>query len=133
MLEYDRIDISEGIGINKINVWKERNICHYWYFKDVGFKYEPYLCNGCHNLMQKAMHFNDFHFCYMSKDDAISIMNNYNLVDKKGVFSFFFSLYKRWLSTTLLNTIPLKKFFINETEMWHWIEKNNAMKMIKKD
>ena len=41
------------------------------------------------------MHFNDFHFCYMSKDDAISIMNNYNLVDKKGVFSFFFSLYKR--------------------------------------
>ena len=25
------------------------------------------------------------HFRYMSKDDAISIMNNSNLVDKKGV------------------------------------------------
>ena len=24
-----------------------------------GFKYEPYLCNGCHDLMQKAMNFND--------------------------------------------------------------------------
>ena len=25
------------------------------------------------------------HFCYMSKDDAISIMNNFNLIDKEGV------------------------------------------------
>ena len=34
-------------------------ICHYWYFKDIGSKYEPYLCNGCNGLMQKAMKFND--------------------------------------------------------------------------
>ena len=26
------------------------------------------------------------HLWYMSKDDAISIMNNSNLIDKKGVF-----------------------------------------------
>ena len=31
----------------------------YWYFKDIGFQYEPYLCNGCHNLIQKAMSFNN--------------------------------------------------------------------------
>ena len=61
------------------------------------FKYEPYLCNGCHDLIQKAMSLNDFaifyfkgsacrvHFWYMSKDDAISIMSNSNLIDKKGV------------------------------------------------
>ena len=65
-----------------------------WYFRDIGFRYEPYLYNGCHDLTQKA---NDFaiayvkvsagriHFGYMSKNDAISIMNNSNLVDKKGV------------------------------------------------
>ena len=53
MLEYDRIDISEGIDVNKTNASKECDICHYWYFKDIGFKYEPYLCNGCHDLMQK--------------------------------------------------------------------------------
>ena len=52
MLEYDRIDISEGIDINKTNALKEFDICHYWYFKNIGFKYEPYLCNGCHGLMQ---------------------------------------------------------------------------------
>ena len=46
MLEYDRIDISEGIDIHKKNASKECDICHYWYFKDIGFKYEPCLCNG---------------------------------------------------------------------------------------
>ena len=97
MLEYDRIDISEGIDIKKTNASKECKICHYWYFKDIGFKYEPYLRNGCHDLMQKAMSSNDaaivyvkrnayiIHFWYMSKDDVINIMNNSNLIDKKGV------------------------------------------------
>ena len=32
MLEYDRIDISEGIDTNKTSASKECNICHYWYF-----------------------------------------------------------------------------------------------------
>ena len=97
MLEYDRIDISEGIDINKTNASKECNICHYWYFLSKNFNYEPYLCNGCHDLMQKAMNFNDVaivsvngrnfrnHFWFMSKDDAIKIMNNPNLNDKKDV------------------------------------------------
>ena len=51
------------------------------------FKYEKYLCNGCQDLMQKAMSFNDvaivhvkgnayrINFWYMSKDDVINIMN----------------------------------------------------------
>ena len=43
MLEYDKIDISEGIGINKINASKECDICHYWYFLDKNLKYEPCL------------------------------------------------------------------------------------------
>ena len=56
-IEYERIDISEGIDVNKTNLSKECDICHYWYFKDIGFKYQPYL--GCHDLMQKAMGFNN--------------------------------------------------------------------------
>ena len=59
MLEYDRIDISEGIDINKTNASKECDSFHYWYFLDKNSNYEPYLCNGCHDLMQKAMNFND--------------------------------------------------------------------------
>ena len=37
MLEYDRIDIPEGIDVNKINASEEFDTCHYWYFKDIGF------------------------------------------------------------------------------------------------
>ena len=62
MLEYDRINISERIDVNKRNLSKECDICHYWHFKDIGFKYEPYLCNGCHDLMQKTMSFNNIVF-----------------------------------------------------------------------
>ena len=95
MLEYDRIDISGGIDVNKTNASKECDIFHYWYFNDIGFKYEPYVCNGCHDLMQKITSFNDvaiayvkesdyrIHFWYMSKYDTISIKNNFNLIDKK--------------------------------------------------
>ena len=51
MLGYDRIDISEGTDINKSSASKECDICHYWYFKDIGFKYKPCLCNDCHDLI----------------------------------------------------------------------------------
>ena len=50
MLEYRRIDISEGIGTNKTNASKECDICLYWYFKDIGFKHEPYLWNDMISL-----------------------------------------------------------------------------------
>ena len=97
MLESDKIDISEGIDVNKLNASKECDIGHYCYFKDIGFKYEPYLCNGCHGLMQKAINFNDvaiffikgsdyrIHFLYMRNDDAINIMNNSDLNDQSGL------------------------------------------------
>ena len=65
-------------------------------FLDKGFKYEPYICNGCHDLMEKGMNFNDvgivsvngndygIHFWYISKKDTINIMNNSNLNEKSG-------------------------------------------------
>ena len=59
MLKSDRIDISEGIDVDETNKPRECDICHYWYFLDKDFNYEKYLCNGCHDLMQKAMNFND--------------------------------------------------------------------------
>ena len=97
MLEYDRVDVSDGIDVNKTILTKECELCHYWFFKDVGFKYEKCLCNGSHYLMEKAISFNDvaivyvignackIYFWHMSKDDAIDIMNGSNLVDKRGV------------------------------------------------
>ena len=51
MLEYDRMDISEGIDVNKTSLSKACVICHYWFFKGIGCKYENYHCNSCHDLM----------------------------------------------------------------------------------
>ena len=78
---YQKNVIFASIGILKILV----------------LKYEPYLCNRYHNVMQKAMGFNNnaivyikksayrIHFQYMSKDDAINKMNGSNFVHKTGV------------------------------------------------
>ena len=65
MLAYDRIDISERIEVNKTNLLKECELSCYWYFKDIGFKNEKYLCDGCHDLMQKAMSFNNIAITYV--------------------------------------------------------------------
>ena len=51
MLEYDRIDISEGADMDKTNKSRECDICHYWYFLDKNFNSEKYSCNGCHDLI----------------------------------------------------------------------------------
>ena len=82
--------------MNKSDKSKECDICHYWYFIDKNFNYEPYICNGCHDLMQKAINCNDvaivsikesdyrLQFWYMSKNDAINLLNN-SVLDNKGV------------------------------------------------
>ena len=42
-----KINISEGIDINKTSASKVCRLCHYWYFKDIGFKFEPHVCSKC--------------------------------------------------------------------------------------
>ena len=54
MLQYKKNDVSEDIDINKTSLSKECELCHYWYFKDVGFKFEPHVCNKCHDLLMTA-------------------------------------------------------------------------------
>ena len=66
-------------------------------FLNKGLKFEPYVCNGCHDLMQKALNFRNvaivfvkgsdyrIHFWYMRKYDAISIMKNFDLNEKRGL------------------------------------------------
>ena len=96
MLQYERIDISEGIDFDKTNKSVECMICHYWYFKDIGFKYQPYVCNGCHDFSMIVQNLDDFlilrkksvdyRCCVvnMSKKDAVSLLNN-SVLAIKGV------------------------------------------------
>ena len=60
-------------------------ICNYWYFLDIGYKYEQYVCNGCHDLSIIVYDLDDFmildikgvdYRCFMRnmcKNDAIKI------------------------------------------------------------
>ena len=96
MFQYERIYISERIDCDKTSKSLECMICHYWYFKDVGFKYQPYVCNRCHDFNMIVQNLSDFvilsiknvdYRCYivgMDKKDAINLLNN-SVLNNKGV------------------------------------------------
>ena len=98
MLQYDRIDISEGIDVDRTNKSKECILCHYWYYLNKNFTYGPYLCDGCYIIMQKSTNFKNIaivhikkcvyriYFLGMNKREASKIMKNSNLVDKREKF-----------------------------------------------
>ena len=54
MLRYQKIDVSEGTGGDKTSVSKECELCHYWFFKGIGFKFEEHVCNKNHDLFMMA-------------------------------------------------------------------------------
>ena len=88
MLRYQKIHASEGIDINKTSASKKCELCHYWFFKDIGFKFEEHVCNKCHNLLTIAHSLRDiailsakgvtFRCILMSinKNEALKRLNN---------------------------------------------------------
>ena len=71
-------------------------IFYYWYFKDIGFRYQPNVCNKCHDLSMAAYDLKDFmilkikgadYGCYMFnmiKKNKIKLLNNSKLDNKRG-------------------------------------------------
>ena len=51
---YQKINVSEGIDVNKTSASKECELCHYWFFKDIGFKIEEHVCNEYHDILTIA-------------------------------------------------------------------------------
>ena len=84
MLQYEKIDASEGIDVNKTGASKECELYHYWFFNDVGFKFEDHVCNGCHYLLTMAYSLKNivilwyFRSLWMgiSKNEALKELNN---------------------------------------------------------
>ena len=89
MLYYDRINVSEGIDINKTSTSKV------WYlsllvFLNKGFKFQTYVCNRCHDLLMLSMNLNNIaifkiknadYRCIItetSKSEAINLIKNTN-------------------------------------------------------
>ena len=97
MLEYDRIDISEGIDIKKCKeTSKECNLCKCYYFLDRNFNYGPYLFDGCYDMLRKAVSIKNLaiinhngnhyrvNFASMSKKDAYNLIKNAVIMGEKG-------------------------------------------------
>ena len=98
MLEYDRIDIDEGIDVNKNKiVSKECFLCGYWYFIIKNFNYQKHMCDGCHDMSLKAINMHNLcigynggdayklNFTFMSKNDVLNLIKNAVIIDKKGI------------------------------------------------
>ena len=88
MLRFYRIDISKGIDFNKTSASKECDICHYWYFLNYSFKFQPNVCNRYHDLLMMSMNLSNIailnikgsdYSCIISlisKNEAINLMQN---------------------------------------------------------
>ena len=86
--------ISEGIDTNKTSLSKECMLCNYRYFKDVGLKFEPHVCNKCHDVLMIAYELKNiarlnvkgiYFSCILwgiSRDEAVNRLNNSALEDK---------------------------------------------------
>ena len=59
MIYYDRINISLGINVNKASASKECDVCHYWYFSNYSFKFQPNVCNRYHGLLIMSINLSD--------------------------------------------------------------------------
>ena len=96
MLYYDRINVSEGIGVNKTSTSKECDICHYWYFLNYSFKFQPNVCNRCHDLLMMSINLSDIvilnikgsdYCCAISlirKNEVTNLLQNADLTKKSG-------------------------------------------------
>ena len=97
MLEYDRIDISEGIDIKKCKeTSRECSLCKLYYFLDKKFNYGPYLRHCCYDRSLKAIsmqtlaiiNHNGNHyrvnFAFISKKDAFNLIKNTVIMGEKG-------------------------------------------------
>ena len=97
MLEYDRIDVSEGIDVNECeDTSRKCSLCQYYYFLNKNFNYQRYLCDGCHDMSVKALsmqhstiiyhggHAYRVNYMFLSRNDAFNLIKNSIIIDKRG-------------------------------------------------
>ena len=76
MLYYNNVEVSEGIAINKSDISKKHMICHYCYFKNIGYKYELYVCYGCHDISMMAYELENIAILNVQRVDYRCVMWN---------------------------------------------------------
>ena len=80
MLYYDRIDVSEGIDVNKTSASKECDVCHYRYFLNYSFEFHSNFCNRCHDLLMMSINLSNISILNIKGPDFRCIVS---LISKK--------------------------------------------------
>ena len=82
------------MDVNKTSALKRCDICHYCYFLNYSFKFQPNVCNRCHDLLMMSMNLSDIAilnievFDYrciissISKYEAVKLMQKADLTEK---------------------------------------------------
>ena len=65
--------LKELILIKQVH--QKSDICNYWYFLNKGFKFQPYVCNRCHDLLVMSMNHNDIYILNIKNADYCCIIN----------------------------------------------------------
>ena len=87
MLCYDRIDVSEGIDASKTSALKECDVCHYWYFLNYSFEFQPNVCNRCHNLLMMSTNLSNIAISNIKGPDYCCFIS---LISKNEAIKFQF-------------------------------------------
>ena len=43
------------IELTLINQMHQKSVCHYWYFLNYSFKFQPNACNRCHDFLMMSI------------------------------------------------------------------------------
>ena len=90
------MDVSEGIDVNKTMTLKECDVCHYWFFLNYNFNFQPNVCNRFHDLLMMSVNLTDiaisnikgsdyrYIISLISKNESMNLLENADLNEKSG-------------------------------------------------
>ena len=94
MLYFDRIDVFKGTDVNKTRYLS------LLVFLNKGFKFQPYVCNRCHDLLMMSMNVTDIailsinntnYHCIItgiSKSQTTKLLQSIDLTKKSGTYNY---------------------------------------------
>ena len=123
MIYYDRIEVSEEIDINKTTASKECNVCHYLYFLNYEFKFQPIVRNRCNDSLIMSINLSDIailnikgsdYRCMISlisKNKTLKLIQNADLTKKPNIIKHknLFSYTKMGEAILTFGNIEIEK------------------------
>ena len=85
---FGRIEVAERNDVDKTSASKKCDICHYWYFLNCHYKFQPNVSNRCHDLLMMSMNLSNIVILDIKGSDyccIISLISNnkvINLIEK---------------------------------------------------